>query len=40
MIEDNSNTIKNEAKKQKGGFLVAFLDSLGASLLANMLAGK
>ena len=40
LIEDNSDTIKNEAKKQKGGFLVAFLDSLGASLLANMLAGK
>ena len=32
--------IKNETKEQKGGFLGTLLDSLGASFLGNMLAGK
>ena len=32
--------IKNEAKKQKGGFLSMLLGTLGASLLGNMLAVK
>ena len=35
-----SETIKNEAKKQKGVFLSILLGTLGASLLGNMLAGK
>ena len=35
-----SETIKNEAKEQKGGFLSMLLGTLGASLLGNMLAGK
>ena len=35
-----SGTIKNEAKEQKGGFLSMLLDTLVASLLGNMLAGK
>ena len=35
-----SETIKNEAKDQKGGFLSMLLGTLGASLLGNMLAGK
>ena len=32
--------IKNEAKKQKGGFLSMLFDTLGASLLENILAVK
>ena len=35
-----SETIKKEAKEQKGGFLSMLLGTLGASLLGNMLAGK
>ena len=35
-----SETIQNEAKKQKGGFLSMLWGILGASLLGNMLAGK
>ena len=33
-------TIKNEAKEQKGGFLGMLLGTLGASLLGNLLTGK
>ena len=32
--------VKNEAKEQKGGFLSVLLDTLGASLLGNLLSGK
>ena len=32
--------MKNDAKKQKGGFLRMLLGTLGASLLANLLTGK
>ena len=39
-LEGVSETIKNEAKEQKGGFLSIPLGTLGASLLGNMLAGK
>ena len=35
-----SKTIENEAKEQKGRFLGMLLDSLGASVLANLLQGK
>ena len=35
-----SETIQNEAKKQKGGFLSMLLGILGASLLGNILVGK
>ena len=35
-----SETIQNEAKKQKRGFLSMLLVALGASLLANILVGK
>ena len=35
-----NETIKNEAKEQKGGFISMLLGTLGASLLGNMLAGK
>ena len=40
LLEGVSETIKNVAKEQKGGFLSMLLGTLGASLLANMLAGK
>ena len=40
LIKEVSKTIKNEVKKQKGGFLGMLLDTLGASLLRNLLAGK
>ena len=33
-------TIKNETKKEKGGFLSMLLGTLGASLLGNLLSGK
>ena len=35
-----SETIQNKAKEQKGGFLDMLLDTLSASLLGNILAGK
>ena len=40
LLQRVSETIKNEAKEQKGGFLSMLLGTLGASLLGNMLAGK
>ena len=40
LIHGISNTIKNEAKEQNGGFLGMLLGTLGASLLGNLLTGK
>ena len=40
LTKDVSETIKNEAKEQKCGFLGMLLDTLGASLLGNLLTGK
>ena len=40
LLEGVCETIKNKAKKQKGGFLIMLLGTLGASLLGNMLADK
>ena len=40
LIKGNSETIRNEAKEQTGGFLGMLLGTLSASLLGNMLAGK
>ena len=40
LLKGVSETIQNEAKKQKGGFLSMLLGTLGASLLGNILAGK
>ena len=36
LIKDVSETIKNEAKEQKGGILEMLLQTLGASLLGNL----
>ena len=40
LIKDVSETIKNKAKEQKGGFLGMLLGTLGASLSGNLLTGK
>ena len=40
MLKGVTKSIKNETKEQKGGFLSMLLDTLGASLLGNLLAGK
>ena len=40
LIEVVSETIRNEVKEQKGGFLGMLLGKLGASLLGNLSAGK
>ena len=40
LIKGVCETIKNEAKEQKGGFLSTLLGALGVSLLGNMLSGK
>ena len=40
MIKSVTETVKNEVKKQKGGFLGMLAAILGASLLGIMLAGK
>ena len=38
--EGVSETIQNEAKELRGGFLSMLLGTLGASLLGNILAGR
>ena len=40
LLKGLSETIQNEAKEQKGGFLSMLLGTLGTSLLENMLVGK
>ena len=40
LIKGVSETIKNEAKEQKGGFPSMLLGTLGASFLGNLLARK
>ena len=40
LIKGVSETIKNEAKEEKGGFLEMLLGILGASLLENLWTGK
>ena len=39
LLKGMSKTIKNETKKQEGGFLSMLLGTLGASLLGNLLTG-
>ena len=39
LLKGVSETIKNETKKQRGGFLSMLLGTLGASLLGNLLTG-
>ena len=40
LLKEVSDTIQNEAKEQKRGFLSMLLGTLGVSLLGNILAGK
>ena len=40
LLKGVTETIKNETKEQKGGFLSTLLGTLGASLLGNLLSGK
>ena len=40
LLKGVTKTIKDETKEQKGGFLRMLLETLGASLLENLLAGK
>ena len=40
LFKGDSETIQNEAKVQKEGFLSMLLGKLGASLLGNILGGK
>ena len=35
-----NESVQNEIKQQKGGFLCMLLGTLGASLLGNLLTGK
>ena len=40
LLKGLTKTIKKERKEQKGGFLSMLLDTLGVSLLGNLLTGK
>ena len=40
LLKGVTKTIKNETKEQKREFLSMLLDTLGASLLGNLLTGK
>ena len=40
LLKGVTNTIKNETKEQKGGFLSMLLGTLGTSLLGNLSTGK
>ena len=40
LLKGVTETVQNEVKEQKGGFLSALLGTLGASLLGDLLIGK
>ena len=40
LLKGVTETVQNEAKEQKGGFLSMLLGTLGASLLQHLLTGK
>ena len=40
LLKGVSETVQNEVKEQKGGFLSMLLGTLGASLLGNRLTGR
>ena len=40
LLKGISETVQNEAREQKGGFLSMLLGTLGASSLGNILTGK
>ena len=40
LLDGITETVKNEVKEQKGGFLSILLGKIAASLLGNMLEGR
>ena len=40
LLKRVTETVQNEVKEQKGGFLSALLGALGAGLLGDLLVGK
>ena len=40
LLKEITESVQNEVKEQKGGFLSMLLGTLGASLLGNLLTGK
>ena len=40
MVKGVTETVQNEVKEQKKGFLSMLLDTLGASFLGNLLTGR
>ena len=40
LLKGVTETVKNETKEQKGGFLSMLLGTLGSSLLGNLFTGK
>ena len=40
LLKGITESVQNEVKEQKGGFLSMLLGTLGASLLGNLLTGK
>ena len=40
LLKLDTETVQNEVKEQKGGYLSMLLGILGASLLGNLLTGK
>ena len=40
LLKGVTETVQNEVKEQKGGFLSMLLGTLGVSLLGNLLTGK
>ena len=40
MLKEVTETVQNEVKEQKGGFLSMLLGTLGVSLLGNILTGQ
>ena len=40
LLKGVTETVQNEVKEQKGGFLCMLLGTLGASLLRNLLTGR
>ena len=40
LLKGTTETVQNEVKQQKGGFLSMLLGTLGGSLLGNVLTGK
>ena len=40
LLKGVTETVQNEVKEQKGGFLSMLLGTLGASLLGNILTGR